>query len=180
MNEQKTDLKQKFQICVSGGRVMEYNMVEESYLPRKWHRFENIKEFRKFVRSKAFDKIFVDEDSEMLVITQDETNKLLFSSVAPKMNLGEDIQEYVFDTENSVKEFISKNNLSPSSNLLDDASKEQINRFFSGEKCFFENAAQLYVEYKAQKDRLEASDSHGEVLLGKKYEQKIVDILIKY
>ena len=179
MNEIK-DPTQKFQISVSGDRVMEYNKVEDSYLPRTWKRFKTLKEFKKFVSSKAFNDFKINDVQEILLISQDSTNLILHLAVVPEISSDEHIVEHVFDSEKEASDFVEKNNLLPSSNLLDEPAREQINKFFSGEKCFFEGAAQLYQEYISQKDKLEASDVRGEFILGRKYEQKVVDILIKY
>lgn len=172
--------EKKHQISISGGRVMEYGEVDDSYLKRHWKKFKNINDFIKFVSSKSFKKYCLSEGVQLSMISQDKTNKILHFGINPIIEDREDIEENVFNSKEEANSFIEKNKLKPSSNLLDDSSKEQLSKFFSGDKCFFQGAQELQTEYLAKRNKIEASDQHAEFLLGIEYEQKVVDILINY
>ena len=172
--------KSKHQIATSGSRVMEYNEVDDSYLPRIWKKFKDLDDFIKFVSSKSFKKHKLSDGMELSMISQAKTNTILHFGINPKIDNGEKIEEHVFDSQEEANDFIEKNQLKPSSNLLDEASKDQLSKFFSGEKCFFEGAQELQTEYLSKRNSIEASDQHAEFLLGMEYEQKVVDILINY
>ena len=172
--------EKKHQISISGGRVMEYNEIEDSYLKRHWKKFKNINDFIKFISSKPFKKYCLSEGMQLSMISQDETNKILHFGINPEIEDKESIEEYIFESKEAANNFIQEKKLKPSSNLLDDASKDQLNKFFSGEKCFFQGAQELQQEYLQKRNKIEASDQHAEFLLGMEYEQKIVDILINY
>ena len=114
------------------------------------------------------------------MISQDETNKILNFGINPEIEGTANIEEHIFESKEAANKFIQEKKLKPSSNLLDDSAKDQLNKFFSGEKCFFEGAQELQLEYMTKRNKIEASDQHAEFLLGMEYEQKIVDILINY
>lgn len=172
--------RDRFQIVSAGGNVMEYSKVDKDYLPRKWLRFENLDSFRKFVRSKKFEDLFLSDQQEVVLVTQEGTGNLLHMGIGPAFKEEDDIEELIFESQADASKYVSDHKLLPSASLLDDPSKEQLQRFFNGEKCFFDNARDLYEEYIEKKNSIEASDQLAQLLLGRRYEQKVVEILMKY
>lgn len=174
--------KYKYQLSVADNRVMEFNQVGLEYHSRNWFKFETISDFLKFLKSKDTKKLELSDGMDISVITQEETNRILSINLVTAIdaNCEGSIKEHVFDSREEAEDFIKKEELKPSSNLLDEESKEQISKFFSGKRCFFPEASKLQSDYFDAKEKLEASDVKGEIILGMEYEQKIVDILINY
>lgn len=169
--------KKRHQLCASGNSIMEFNEIDEDYIPREWHTFEDAKSFIDFL-SKEGSSLF--EGTEILCISQKKTKKLLHLGVAPPFGEKEEIKEHIFSSKEDAENFIKKNKMLPSANLLDEDAKQQISKFFSNEKCFFAQAAELQEKYFKEKKELKEDDEKGHILLGRNYEQKIVNILIQY
>jgi hypothetical protein len=174
--------KYKYQVSIADKRVMEYNQVGPEYHSRNWFKFETILDFLKFLKSKDGKKFELSDGMNISMITQKDTDRILSINLVASIDCDVEgaIEEHVFDSKEEANDFIKKENLKPSSNLLDEESKDQLSKFFSGKKCFFPEASKLQSDYFDAKEKLEASDVKGEIILGMEYEQKVVDILINY
>lgn len=170
--------KSKHQICVAGEHVMEFNEVSEDYIPRSWHVFDDLKSLSSYLKTKK-DTPSLMEDLRVVCITQNETNKIIHIGMAPHIDNAPIPKEHVFDSREDAEEYIQKNNLLASSNLLDEESRNQIEKFFRNEKCFFPGARELHEEFLKKHEEVNPEDQEALTILAREYEQKIVNILIQ-
>jgi len=168
----------KYQICVAGEHVMEFNEIGEDYMPRNWHIFDDLKSLESFLKSKK-NKPSLMDDLRIVCITQDQTNKIIHIGMAPNIEGAPVPEEHVFNSREDAEDYIQKNNLLASSNLLDEDSKIQIEKFFRNEKCFFPGARELHQEFDQKQSEINPEDQEALAILAREYEQKIVNILIQ-
>ena len=119
------------------------------------------------------------DDLRIVCITQDQTNKIIHIGMAPNIKGAPIPEEHVFNSKEDTEDYIQKNKLLASSNLLDEDSKIQIEKFFRNEKCFFPGAKELHQEFHQKQSEINPEDQEALALLAREYEQKIVNILIQ-
>jgi len=173
LNEKVEEYNEKgHQLVIYEGRVLESTPVPRGYPGRSWQNFTSVEDLYKFCKENSVD---IASGTSICLIYNNADHSIINSNVG-FVDTGSP-EEVVFDSNKDAADYINENKLRPSIYILPPDFRDQVENFFAGKICFFQNYETIYRAYSAELELVQTKDPDALPILRKKYEHVVIDTL---